>query len=88
MTLIKDAETPSEVEWHIKSEAERWGLFVEEELGRGAHRYFKTVVKGMNISGEGNGNPLNILAWKISWMEEPDRLFAHGVTKSQTRLND
>ena len=30
----------------------------------------------------------NILAWKISWMEEPDRLFAHGVTKSQTRLND
>ena len=57
-TLIKDAETPSEVEWHIRSEAERWGLFVEEELGRGAHRYFKIVVKRMNVSGEGNGNPL------------------------------
>ena len=26
------------------------------------------------------------LAWKIPWMEEPDRL--HGVAKSQTRLSD
>ena len=58
MTLIKDAETPFEVEWHIRSEAERWGLFAEEELRRGAHRYFRIVVKRMNISGEGNGNPL------------------------------
>ena len=24
-------------------------------------------------SGEGNGNPLSTLAWKISWTEEPDR---------------
>ena len=23
--------------------------------------------------GEGNGNPLSILAWKIPWMEEPGR---------------
>ena len=71
MTLIKDAETPSEVEWHIKSEAERWGLFVEEELGRGAHRYFKTVVKGMNISGEGNGNPLQYSCLE-NFMEQSD----------------
>ena len=29
------------------------------------------------------------LAWKIQWMEEPDRLHGvHGVTKSQTRLTD
>ena len=26
------------------------------------------------------------LAWKIAWMEEPDRL--HGVAKSWTRLSD
>ena len=24
--------------------------------------------------GEGNGNPLQLLAWKIPWMEKPDRL--------------
>ena len=28
------------------------------------------------------------LAWKISWMEEPDRLQFHGVEKSWTRLSD
>ena len=26
------------------------------------------------------------LAWKIPWMEEPDRL--HGVAKNQTRMSD
>ena len=25
------------------------------------------------ITGEGNGNPLQILAWRIPWTEEPDR---------------
>ena len=29
----------------------------------------------------------NILACKISWTEEPDRLTVHGVTKSRTWLN-
>ena len=28
------------------------------------------------------------LAWKIPWIEEPDRLSCMGVTKSQTRLSD
>ena len=28
------------------------------------------------------------LAWKIPWMEEPDRLQSMWVTKSQTRLSD
>ena len=28
------------------------------------------------------------LAWKISWTEEPGRLWSHGVTKSWTRLSD
>ena len=26
--------------------------------------------------GEGNGNPLSILAWRIPWTEQPDRLHA------------
>jgi len=26
------------------------------------------------IPGEGNGNPLHILAWEIPWTEEPGRL--------------
>ena len=30
----------------------------------------------------------SILAWKIPWTEEPDRLQFHGVAKSQTRLSD
>ena len=31
----------------------------------------------------------SILAWKIPWTEEPDRLQSvHGVAKSQTRLSD
>ena len=29
-----------------------------------------------------------ILAWKIPWTEEPGRLQVHGVTKSQTQLNE
>ena len=28
--------------------------------------------------GEGNGYPLNILAWKIPWTEEPGRLQSMG----------
>lgn len=30
--------------------------------------------------GEGNGNPLSILAWENPWKEEPDGLI-HAVTK-------
>jgi len=32
--------------------------------------------------GEGNGNPLQYLAWKIPWMEEPGRL--HVIAESDT----
>ena len=28
--------------------------------------------------GEGNGNPLQYIAWKIPWMGEPDRLQSMG----------
>ena len=31
--------------------------------------------------GEGNGNPLSILAWKIPWMEEPDMLQSIGLQR-------
>ena len=37
--------------------------------------------------GEGSGNPLQYLSWKISWTEELGRL-AHGTTKSCTRLSN
>ena len=37
--------------------------------------------------GEGNSNPLSILAWKIPWLEEPDMLQSIGL-QSRTRLND
>ena len=31
--------------------------------------------------GEGNGNPLSILAWEIPWTENPGRLQAMWVTE-------
>ena len=34
--------------------------------------------------GEGNGNPLQFLAWKISWTEEPSRLQSMGSQESDT----
>ena len=33
--------------------------------------------------GEGNGNPLSILAWRIPWTEEPGRLQSTDSPKSQ-----
>ena len=34
-------------------------------------------------SGEGNGNPLSILAWKISWTEEPGGLQFMGLQRAR-----
>jgi len=34
--------------------------------------------------GEGNGNPLRILAWKIPWTEEPGRLCPWGRKELDT----
>ena len=36
--------------------------------------------------GEGHGNPLQYLAWRIPWTEEPGWLQSMGVSQSQTRL--
>ena len=49
----------------------------------------------MWVRSLGQGDPLEesiathsrILAWKILWTEEPDKIQSHGVTKSQTRLS-
>ena len=34
--------------------------------------------------GEGTGNPVQFLAWKIPWTEEPGSLAVQGATKSWT----
>ena len=40
------------------------------------------LIPGLGRSpGEGNGNPLQYLAWRISWTEEPDKLFSAGDHK-------
>ena len=31
--------------------------------------------------GVGNGNPLHLLAWKITWIEEPGRLQSMGLQR-------
>ena len=36
--------------------------------------------------GEGNGNPLHVLAWRIPGTGEPDGLQSLGVAQSRTRL--
>jgi len=40
--------------------------------------------------GEGNGYPLHILAWKISWTEKPGRLTVRGVSsqKKERRMEE
>ena len=38
--------------------------------------------------GEGNSNPLHILAWRIPWTEEPGELQSVGPQKSQTQLSN
>ena len=35
-------------------------------------------------SGEGNGNPVQYLAWEILWTEEPGRLQSMGSQESWT----
>ena len=37
---------------------------------------------------EGNGNPSSILAWEVSWTEEPGGLQPMGLKKSRTQLRD
>ena len=37
---------------------------------------------------EGSGNPLQCLAWKVSWSEEPSGLYSMGSQKSGTLLSD
>ena len=38
--------------------------------------------------GKGMATHSSILAWEIPWTEEPGELTVHGVTKSQTQLNN
>ena len=38
--------------------------------------------------GEGNCNPVIILAWEIPWTEEPCRVQSVGSQKNKTRFRD
>ena len=51
--------------------------------------YMGSIPGSGKSPGEGNGSHSSILAWKIVWTEEPDRLHTCRVlTKSQTQLNE
>ena len=40
------------------------------------------LIPGLGISPlEGKGNPLSILAWRISWTEEPGGLMSTGLPR-------
>ena len=46
------------------------------------------LIPGLGRSSRGgNGNPLQFLAWRIPWTEEPGWATVHGVTKSGTQLS-
>ena len=46
------------------------------------------LIPGLGRSSRGgNGNPLQFLAWRILWTEEPGWATVHGVTKSGTQLS-
>ena len=49
--------------------------FLEEFEKDRYYFFFEGLVE---FTGEGNGNPLSILAWKIPWTEEPGRLQSMG----------
>ena len=38
--------------------------------------------------GDGDGNPLQFLAWEIPWTEEPGGVQSMGSQKSGTRLSN
>ena len=51
-------------------------------------QYLGSVPGSGRSPGEGNGNPLSILAWEIPWTEEPGGLHSPWVPKSLTGLRD
>ena len=44
-------------------------------------RLFLCIARQESMVGEGNGNPLSILAWEITWTEEPGGFTVHRVAK-------
>ena len=64
-----------------------FSISVENSIGilKGIVLNLQLVLHGMDIlttlsnkNGEDNGTPLQYLAWKIPWMEEPGRLQSMG----------
>ena len=44
-------------------------------------RYLGLIPGPGRSPGEGNGNPLSILAWRIPWAEEPGELQSMGLQR-------
>ena len=40
-----------------------------------------SIPESRRSPGEGNGNPLQYLVWRIPWTEEPDRLQSMGLQR-------
>ena len=53
-----------------------WGR-KESDMTERLHFHFS-----LSCIGEGNGNPLHVLAWRIPWTEEPDGLQSMGCKQS------
>ena len=46
-----------------------------------------SLIPGLGrFPGEGNGNPSGILAWEITWTEEPGRLHPMGLQRVRHEL--
>ena len=72
-----------ETETIIVSSSNVWGLNGKQAADVGS------ILGSGRSPGEGNSNPLRILAWEIPWTEEPgEGVGVHGVAKSWTWLSN
>ena len=79
--MVGEAKPAPEAQIVEQPSPDLWkqGMYVHTSSAR-AHEWAHMGI----FIGEGNGTPLRTLAWKIPWMEEPDRLQSMGSLESDT----
>ena len=75
MTEKEEAASPIMVDWAPRSLSTILPTFLFDGGGSACNAGDLGLIPGLGRSpGEGNGNPLHILAWRIPWTEEPGGL--------------
>ena len=71
-------EDPLEEGMETHSSILAWRIHVQSCLVGYSQQGHRELDTSKQTTGEGNGNPLSTLAWKIQWAEEPGRLQSMG----------